>query len=266
MMHYFEAGNPHGPALVCLHGWGASKEIWHTVVRAPLTTRYRIIALDFPGTGLVKLTGDVSPSGLADWVLEQATLLGIGKFALMGHSMGGNVATHLAIRHPASVSALLLANPALQSDRLTRYRPVLDPVAGVMALEAARAMAGMAGWLENRMVPVDVPGWGRGYMRRSGYMSVHNTARGLQMQLRGLISSPANLDDLPVDLPVLILHGALDTTIPVTWAREAARTRPRNTQLIVYRRAQHCPMDTHTHRFVEDVAEFLEKGVSPNRG
>ncbi len=249
-------------AVIFLHGWGACKEMWRLVFRSPLSDRYRLIALDLPGTGGSEIGLAFTTVALADWVAEEVAKLGIERFSIVGHSMGGNVAVHLAHRYPNSVASLTLVDAALFSDRMVLANWYLIPIAGQAILSGARNLAGIAGWVESKLAPVDSPGWGRGYARRSGYLKFNNSLPGLQAQLAGLLSSPADIATLPRDLPVLMIHGAKDSTVPVGWAHEAASLRPHNLRLIVYQDALHCPMDTHTSDFVHDLTEFLDAATA----
>jgi pimeloyl-ACP methyl ester carboxylesterase len=252
-----EAGLSDGPALVLLHGWGASKESWKLIFRPPLTDHFHLIALDLPGTGGTPAAESATMPGLADWVAAKVSALGCERFHLLGHSMGGNVAANLAVRYPHRVGGLVLVAPALQSDRLVHANWYLHPLTGAAILAGARCAAGLAGWLESRLPPTDDLGWHRGYMRRSGYLTFNNTLEGLQAQLRGLLDGPFDATHLSETLPLLLIHGSKDTTIPLSWAREVQAVRPKNTSLLVYQEALHCPMDTHTSRFVNDVTSFL---------
>ncbi len=90
---YETCGN--GPALVLLHGWCMSSEVWKPLAER-LSTRFRVIMPDFPGHGR-------SPSlGRADYVLwaEYAELLGnhlgLNAAVLAGWSMGGQAAMKIA--------------------------------------------------------------------------------------------------------------------------------------------------------------------------
>lgn len=102
--HYIEWGNPHAPAIILLHGLRSYARTWEPVAAA-LSERYRLIALDHRGRG----DSDWDPGGeyftgayVGD--LEQfADNLGLARFALIGHSMGGTNAIVYAARHPDRV-------------------------------------------------------------------------------------------------------------------------------------------------------------------
>lgn len=106
-LHVAESGD--GPPLVLLHGLGASNEDWEYQLAA-FSARYRCIAPDLRGFGLSPKAGNYSvPRFAADvWALLDAQ--GIGRFGLIGHSMGGAVALQMAVEQPQRVDRLVLAD------------------------------------------------------------------------------------------------------------------------------------------------------------
>lgn len=104
-LSYRTAGQ--GPTVVFLHGLAGSSQTW---VRqfAALSARYRLVAWDAPGFGR---SGVVEPDidVFAETLNELLDWLGCGRVALVGHSMGGIVATRLAARWPERVSRLVLS-------------------------------------------------------------------------------------------------------------------------------------------------------------
>ncbi len=100
-----------GPAVVFVHGFGADRLSWLAV--APMLGDVaRIWAVDLPGHGDASdAVGDGRAASLAAAV--QATLAEIaGPVQLVGHSLGGLVALHLAAKAPERFSILALIAPA----------------------------------------------------------------------------------------------------------------------------------------------------------
>jgi pimeloyl-ACP methyl ester carboxylesterase len=99
-----------GPGtLVVLHGLLDSSEGWRALSGQLSGT---VVAIDLPGFGLSDPAPIGSMAGYAQDVADALAQLGIDRYALLGHSLGGAVAAALAERSPAAVSALMLLAPA----------------------------------------------------------------------------------------------------------------------------------------------------------
>lgn len=100
------------PALLWLHGWQCSStgELLPAAVQAPLRGR-RSLLIDFLGHGYSDKPPDFA-YGLEDHARTIVTLidaLGLGECGLVGHSMGGAVAAHVATARAKIVSLLIMA-------------------------------------------------------------------------------------------------------------------------------------------------------------
>jgi pimeloyl-ACP methyl ester carboxylesterase len=144
-----ELGSPTAPALVLIHGLGASGRSLDQV--APLlAARFRVIVPDLPGFGSSPGPA-MGIDGMARSVLEALDEDGVDEFAAAGHSMGGLVAVALAELAPDRVTRLVLVNapPTYESriaargasERILRL-PVVGPLAWRTASES-RVRAGM---------------------------------------------------------------------------------------------------------------------------
>jgi pimeloyl-ACP methyl ester carboxylesterase len=99
-----------GPALLLVHGFGGAKEDFADHVDA-LAARYRVVVFDHRGHGESDGPDEVaaySLDRLADDTIQVADALGIDRFRLLGHSMGGMVARRLLLVHPERIEALVL--------------------------------------------------------------------------------------------------------------------------------------------------------------
>ena len=111
-LHVRDTGPRDGPALLLLHGFGASLHTWDAVA-GRLEDTFRVIRLDLPGFGL---TGPDPAGGYTDArghavLLALMDHLGLQHAAMAGHSMGGRIAWTLAALHPARVDHLILLAP-----------------------------------------------------------------------------------------------------------------------------------------------------------
>ena len=100
------------PALVFLHYWGGSSRTWRIVIDR-LGDKSRCIALDQRGWGAsIATDARYDLSVMADDVEAVARQLGLGRYVLVGHSMGGKVAQIVAARRPKELVGLVLIAPA----------------------------------------------------------------------------------------------------------------------------------------------------------
>jgi 3-oxoadipate enol-lactonase len=105
------------PALVFLHYWGGTSRTWRKVT-AELEGQFKTVAYDARGWGKSdKTLAGYKLADLADEALALVKALGIKKYVLVGHSMGGKVAQLAASRRPEGLSGLILVAPAQPTPR-----------------------------------------------------------------------------------------------------------------------------------------------------
>lgn len=111
-IHIRDSGPRDAPAVILLHGFGASLHTWEPWAEG-LQDRFRVIRFDLPGSGLSPpdTTGDYSDARamvLIDGLMEKA---GIDRASLVGNSVGGRIAWTFAATHPDRVDGLVLISP-----------------------------------------------------------------------------------------------------------------------------------------------------------
>jgi pimeloyl-ACP methyl ester carboxylesterase len=105
-----QAGEP--TTLVFLHLWGGSHRTFAPVI-ASLASGSAVVSYDHRGWGAARdLPGPYGISELADDALAVIAGLGLSRYVLVGHSMGGKVAQLAASRRPEGLAALALIAPA----------------------------------------------------------------------------------------------------------------------------------------------------------
>ena len=111
-VYYKETGPQGAPALLLLHGFGSSLQAWDDW-SLKLEQKYRVIRLDLPGFGLTGASpaNDYSEEKDLAILTHFADKLGLEKFSVVGHSMGGKMAWSLAASQPERVQALVLMAP-----------------------------------------------------------------------------------------------------------------------------------------------------------
>lgn len=96
-----------GPAVVLLHGWPVTALHWRHVVPVLVRAGYRTIEVEARGLGDSSTgRGDHAKATLAREVLAALDAIGVRRFALLGHDVGGTVALLMAAEQPGRVAAI----------------------------------------------------------------------------------------------------------------------------------------------------------------
>ena len=118
MLHFFEKGQ--GPALLFLHGFCESGEMWRYLADS-LSTQYRVLCPDLPGFGDSPLTSPIaSLEELAMQLEEWMEILQIKDAIVLGHSLGGYVALALLERMGNRIQAIGLLHSTAYADDLEK--------------------------------------------------------------------------------------------------------------------------------------------------
>lgn len=121
-----------GPPIVLIHGFGAALDWWDEIAPA-LAADHRVIRLDLIGHG-----GTEAPASgytierQAKLVASVLDKLGVSRVIVIGHSMGGEVATALAEANPSRIERLVLIDspPKAETTFNLGTRLALMPVVG----------------------------------------------------------------------------------------------------------------------------------------
>ena len=119
-IEYFAAGI--GPALILLHGAGASAAANWSITIDLLAPTHRVLAVNLPGAGHTTWSAaEVGFTDLTDLVLALADAEGAATFGLVGYSTGAMLAVQIAGTAPDRVSRLVALAPWLTNDARTAY-------------------------------------------------------------------------------------------------------------------------------------------------
>jgi len=105
------AANPNGRSVVLLHGMNFFGEYWHNTIEALTRAGFRVVVPDQIGYG--RSSKPIIPYSL-DFKARNTRMLleelGIEQAAIVGHSMGGMVATRFALTYPQVATHLAMVN------------------------------------------------------------------------------------------------------------------------------------------------------------
>ena len=101
-----------GPAVVCIHGMIGSSFLYRTVLGELARHGLRGVAFDLPGLGLAGRPAgyDYSWTGLGRFCVAAVDELGLDRFHLVVHDIGGPVGFELAAAMPRRILSLTMLN------------------------------------------------------------------------------------------------------------------------------------------------------------
>lgn len=262
----YRAAGTSGPALVLLHGLGASLESWWYNLPA-LGAEFRVFAPDliyFGKSDKPPRTPDADE--FVRFVLEFMDALQLTRATLVGNSMGGTIAAKVAIMRPERVQALVLANPAGFGPEIAwwlRLRSVLYwPFYAHVPKWLTRYSLRLALYDPNRVSDEWIDAM-RDIAREPGLSEAYRRVIRLGIDWRGI--KPLVLREIrdaahQISAPTLILWGRQDPVLPFKQALVAAQRIPK-AKLYIFERCGHAPMIEHPDEFNARVAEFVREHV-----
>lgn len=237
--------------LVLLHGWGLNADVWQSIVPR-LSPHFRLHLVDLPGYGRSRRAGALSLEEMALQLLPHLP----ARALLLGWSLGGLVATELALRAPQQVAGLISVAsspcftagegwPGIKPETLETFRAQLNSdfqrtVERFLALQTlgtdsarqdARRLKEVV--LAQPMPPVEVLDGGLAILR--------------EVDLRPRLPQ--------LSLPFLRLYGALDGLVPRRIAAQLDAALPASPSVVI-EKAAHAPFISHPDAFCQHILDF----------
>jgi pimeloyl-ACP methyl ester carboxylesterase len=231
-VHSEHAGT--GPSVVLLHGLSGSRRWWRYTTPV-LARRYRVHIPELVGFGGSRGAGRQPDTAemaaiLGSW-LDQVS---VGAYRLVGHSIGGQIALHVAAKHRAPERLVLIAATGLP-------RPLtLRDAAQIVATALPPRRWG---------APLFLPTIAADAVRAGPRALVRATQHLLHDDVRPLLHR--------ISCPTLIVWGRLDPFVPLSHGEALARSIE-HARLVVLPHAAHNPMADRPAEFNAIVLDFLD--------
>ena len=276
------AGEARGSVLL-LHGKNFSGAYWGRTMRALVESGYRVIAPDQIGFGKSSKPTEVQYSfhTMARHTLALLDHLEVASAVVVGHSMGGMVATRLALVAPERCRGLVLVNPIGLEDwqRVVPYATVEE----VEAAELARAPEAVREYMQasyfagewdaayDPLLHIQV-GWIRGPDREQ-------MARVSALTYDMIFTQPVLHEWPDLEAPTLLIIGQRDRTAlgknrvgeevaarlgdyPALGRRAAERIP--NAELVELDDVGHVPQFEAFDRYIAPLKRFVQQRTQPS--
>ncbi|WP_312118596.1 pimeloyl-ACP methyl ester esterase BioH [Kosakonia cowanii] len=240
--------------LVLLHGWGLNAQVWDCIT-AELSSHFTLHLVDLPGYGRSRGFGAQTLAQMAQCVLAQAP----EKAIWLGWSLGGLVASQIALQAPERVSALVTvasspcfsardAWPGIKPEVLAGFQHQLSEdfqrtverflALQTMGSDTARQDARL---LKSAVLSLDMPST----EVLNGGLEILKT-----VDLREALQN--------LSLPFLRLYGHLDGLVPRKIVPLLDEMWPAS-ESIIFPKAAHAPFVSHPQAFCEALLALKAK-------
>jgi pimeloyl-ACP methyl ester carboxylesterase len=230
---HYNQGQGNGPCLVLLHGFPTSCFLWRDVIAA-LRRRYHIIAPDLLGLGDTSAAMDADHSLRGQALLVEGLLdrYKVEDVVVVGHDIGGAVGQLLAMGMSRRVRGLALVASAAYDNWPVAVVRKLQHIAAWRSVWHAAVRMGMT-----RALGFADSGFRRGVKFPGSiddqtieeYLRPHRLSVSSRDHLRRLLLALDNRETRraahklnKLDLPAMVVWGADDAFLPVTWGRRLA--------------------------------------------
>lgn len=133
-LRYWLRGGPDAPLVMLVHGAGVNHRMWASQMDA-LAERYRILTFDLRGHGRSRPASEYTFDAIVDDAFALLDLVKAEHVAVVGLSMGGNVAQEMAFLNPTRLAGIACADCTCNTlvpifDRLLApvYRVLFEPL------------------------------------------------------------------------------------------------------------------------------------------
>lgn len=248
-----------GRPVVFVASWSMPSESWSYQMLALQEAGCRAIAFDRRGHGRSNDPGGgYDFDTLADDLAAVLDALDLHDAVLVGHSMGCNEIVRYLARHgSARVAGAVLLATMTPFVLKTPDNPGGIDAAVFEDVRRNQLMTDLPRWIDDNMEPFLLPDTSSGTRDWVRQMAHGASLQALCACQRALSETDFRADLPGIDLPVLLVAGALDASAPFEpTAQASVRLLPRAT-LTCYEDAPHGMFITHRARLERDLLEFI---------
>ena len=251
-----------GPVIVLVHGLPGCAYDWTPLPERLAARGRRVIVYDRVGYGYSSPRGpesDYSYDHNASELLELLELLDLSDATLVGWSYGGGVVIRAGLRGSERIGRLVLlgsVGPIMEihepglAQRVLFSRPVLAWVSMIPPLSRAVAQAASAEVFSDQPMPA----WWVPQLRAN--LARPGTTDTWLEEGEGLTAD--GIDPGPLDLPILVINGDDDRSVPMEVAEDLYQRAQPDAKLLRVAGGSHMLPITHPDLLARHLLEFTE--------
>ena len=251
-----------GQPLILIAGFATAQNAWFPLLRA-FSKHYRVVTFDNRGIGgSDKPTGPYSTKMMASDTIALMNHLGIDRAHILGGSMGGMIAQHIAIDHPQRVDKMILFSTSAGGQLL---RDMLFDLAEAATPNWNRSKSDLAGAdLRKLTAAIASRSFNQPFNRLvivplAKLMLKLDTSKVPAGQIDAMMAHNV-LDRLHlIKAPTLVLTGNKDRLMPPQSSKVLA-SRIKGAKLVVIDGGSHALAEGMSGRFNKEVLGFLGSG------
>ena len=242
-----------GSDLILIHGWGMNGAVWHQTAEQ-LSEHFRVHVIDLPGFGHSNHLTFHTLEDLSQQILTEAPK----NATWLGWSLGGLVATHIALKHPEHIAKLITVASSPKFSAHKQWKGIQPKVLNNFTeqlvddfkLTIERFMALQA--MGSPSARQDIKSLKQAVLSRP-LPNTESLIAGLE-----LLSSVDHRHLLKqLDIPTLRLYGRLDGLVPKQVATEVDALMPISNSH-VFSASSHAPFITESEQFCQKVIHFAK--------
>lgn len=252
-LRYLDVGK--GTPVVLIHGLAGDYSAWNAQIEV-LRQHYRVIAFDNRGAGLsTQVDEPVTTADLAVDTLQLMDYLQLQRAHVVGRSMGGAVAQHMALQAPERVISLTLCASFAQ----------LDPLGRRVLLNMREALVWRMNWADHARHSV------QNFVSADFFNRYPDRVAAIERLIGGETRMPAcyirqneacQQHDTSAALhrirqPTLVMGGECDPICSLTSTRVLSEGLP-NVQTEIFSQASHFFLMEQPEKFLRLLTQWLE--------
>jgi 3-oxoadipate enol-lactonase len=242
-----------GPMVLFVHGIGYTRRKWEPQIEPVARAGYRAVRFDLRGFGESETPeGTYTMNDFLGDLVRVVEELGVERFHLVGHSLGGMIAQRYVLDHPGHIESLTLVSTTSHNGRRG------SAFARLMVLFAERGFDAVMADAEIRREAESVlaEAFGAAVPLEMLRRGLEEPSAARANAWRACIDFSAKDELATIACPVLVTHGTADTLIPFKAGKLVAEAIP-GARFVREEGAGHSLPKERAESFNRELIDFL---------